>query len=189
MRYPCRLFLFDLDGTLVDSREDIARAINAVLVRMGNRPLKFALDVALSGALGVDMDLRKLSPGQRETLAAGIAVYKQSIREVVEQGELYRLESPYEKPRAALDYVSRDRSRAVLFVYQLEEAEAEPVKPRGLDAQARYRIAELDLPGGAKSALAGDGQTVEGATLLGDGLVPPCQKRFDSAVIEMVAEK
>jgi phosphoglycolate phosphatase len=39
MRYPCRLFLFDLDGTLVDSREDIARAINAVLVRMGNRPL------------------------------------------------------------------------------------------------------------------------------------------------------
>jgi len=39
LRYPCRLFLFDLDGTLVDSREDIARAINAVLMRMGNRPL------------------------------------------------------------------------------------------------------------------------------------------------------
>ncbi len=33
--YPCRLFLFDLDGTLIDSREDIARGVNAVLARMG----------------------------------------------------------------------------------------------------------------------------------------------------------
>jgi len=33
--YRCRLFLFDLDGTLVDSREDIARALNSVLARMG----------------------------------------------------------------------------------------------------------------------------------------------------------
>jgi len=31
---PCRLFLFDLDGTLVDSSEDIARAVNALLTRM-----------------------------------------------------------------------------------------------------------------------------------------------------------
>ncbi len=32
--YPCRLFLFDLDGTLIDSREDIARGVNAVLAIM-----------------------------------------------------------------------------------------------------------------------------------------------------------
>jgi phosphoglycolate phosphatase len=36
---PCRLFLFDLDGTLVDSREDIARAVNAVLMKVGQNPL------------------------------------------------------------------------------------------------------------------------------------------------------
>ena len=28
---PCRLFLFDLDGTLIDSKEDIAAAVNMVL--------------------------------------------------------------------------------------------------------------------------------------------------------------
>jgi alpha-galactosidase len=143
----------------------------------------------MSGALGVDMDLRKLSPEQRKTLAAGIAVYKEKIRDVVEQGDLYRLESPYEKPRAALDYVLADHSRAVLFVYQLEDATAEAAKPRGLDPQTRYRISELNLPAGAKSQLAGDGQTVDGATLLRDGLVPPCRKRFQSAVIELAAEK
>ncbi len=36
---PCRLFLFDLDGTLIDSKIDIARALNAALARMGLPPL------------------------------------------------------------------------------------------------------------------------------------------------------
>ncbi len=31
---PCRLFLFDLDGTLIDSRADIARSVNLSLVRL-----------------------------------------------------------------------------------------------------------------------------------------------------------
>ncbi len=166
-----------------------AATLAAHVTKMGNRPLKFALDVAMSGALGVDLDLRKLSSEQRQALAAGIALYKEKIRDVVEQGDLYRLQSPYEKPRAALNYVSTDRSRAVLFVYQLEDATAEAVKPRGLDPQRRYHISELNLPAGAKSQLPGDGQTADGATLLRDGLVPPCEKQFQSAVIELAAEK
>ena len=42
MPRPCRLFLFDLDGTLVDSREDIARAVNAVLMKVGQNPLSMS---------------------------------------------------------------------------------------------------------------------------------------------------
>lgn len=38
-----------------------AETIAAHVTGMGNRPLKFSLDVAMSGALGVDMDVRKLS--------------------------------------------------------------------------------------------------------------------------------
>ncbi len=37
--HPCRLFLFDLDGTLIDSRADIACALNAALARMNLPPL------------------------------------------------------------------------------------------------------------------------------------------------------
>jgi phosphoglycolate phosphatase len=33
--HPCRLFLFDLDGTLIDSVSDIAFSVNAALTRMG----------------------------------------------------------------------------------------------------------------------------------------------------------
>jgi phosphoglycolate phosphatase len=32
--YPCKLFLFDLDGTLIDSKTDIIRSVNLALGRM-----------------------------------------------------------------------------------------------------------------------------------------------------------
>jgi phosphoglycolate phosphatase len=35
----CRLFLFDLDGTLIDSKDDIATAVNLVLAKLGYPPL------------------------------------------------------------------------------------------------------------------------------------------------------
>jgi alpha-galactosidase len=166
-----------------------ASAMAAHVTKMGNSPLKFALDVAMSGALGVDLDLRKLSPEERGALASAIRLYQREICGVVERGDLYRLESPYEKPRAALDYVSPDGSRAVLFVYQIEGGAGGPVKPRGLDPQMRYRLSEVNLPAGAKSRLAVDGRVMDGATLMLDGLVPPCQNKLESAVIELNGEK
>ena len=143
----------------------------------------------MSGALGVDMDLRKLSPNKRKALASGIALYKNEIRDVVELGDLYRLKSPYERPRVAMDYVSADRSRAVLFVYQLQAGPAETVKPRGRDPLRHYRVREVNLPAGAKSPLVGDGQSIDGATLMRDGVAPPCQNEFDSTVILLAGEK
>ena len=164
-----------------------ASAIAAHVTQMGKRPQKFAVDVAMSGALGVDMDVRKLSAADRKALADSIAVYKNSVRDVVEQGDLYRLESPYQGPRAALNYVSEDRARAILFVYQLKTANASAVKPLGLDPQREYRVRELNLPTGTKSQLASDGKTIRGETIMRDGIIPPGSKELDSSVIELVA--
>jgi alpha-galactosidase len=159
------------------------------VTRMGKRPMKFALDVAMSGALGVDMDIRKLSPPERKTLAAGVALYKTDLRELVSQGDLYRLDSPYDGPRAAMDYVTPNRSRGVLFVYQLKTNGADrPVKLRGLDPQRHYRLREVNLPEGVPSQFAKQGQLVDGAALMSDGLLSPARKEFDSSVIEMVGE-
>lgn len=36
---PCRLFLFDLDGTLIDSKADIANSVNLVLAKLDLPPL------------------------------------------------------------------------------------------------------------------------------------------------------
>jgi alpha-galactosidase len=163
-----------------------ASTIAAHVTQMGKRPQKFAVDVAMSGALGVDMDVRKLSANDRKALADSIAVYKARVRDVVEQGDLYRLESPYQGSRAALDYVTEDHARAVLFVYQLKTADATVVKPLGLDPNREYRVQEINLPAGTKSQLAMDRKTLSGAVLMRDGIVPPCNKELESSVIELV---
>ncbi len=46
---PCRLFLFDLDGTLIDSKADIACAVNLALARMNMQPL---LESQIAGFVG-----------------------------------------------------------------------------------------------------------------------------------------
>ena len=159
------------------------------VTRMGKRPMKFAVDVALSGALGVDMDIRKLSPEECKTLAAGIALYKNDLRALVSQGDLYRLESPYDGPRAALNYVSSDHAHAVLFVYQLKTNGADqPLKLRGLEPQRHYRLREVNLPQDGSCRFAKQGQLLDGAALMSDGLLPPAHKEFDSSVIELVGE-
>ena len=98
-------------------------------------------------------------------------------------GELYRLESPYDHPRAALSYVAPDRSSAVVFVYQLREAAQGPIRPRGLDPARRYRVRELGLPGGTRSRLELDGRLVDGATLMERGFASPLRRPVESAVI------
>lgn len=36
-RRPCKLFIFDLDGTLIDSQDDISKSVNLALDRLGLR--------------------------------------------------------------------------------------------------------------------------------------------------------
>jgi alpha-galactosidase len=158
-----------------------AEAMAAHVTQMGKRPLKFAIDVAMSGALGVDMDVRKLSPPELQQLADAVALYKQDIRDVVEQGDLYRLESPYDGPRAALDYVSADKTHAVLFVYQLKAGDSKPVKVAGLDPQKNYRV---HVAGSTETA----NPSRPGSSLMQDGIETSCRKDYDSEVIELTAE-
>ena len=163
-----------------------AEAMACHITRSGNRPLKFAADVAMSGNLGMDIDLPRLSPAERRTLADAVATYK-SIRDIVAGGDLYRLESPYDGPRAALMYVTPDRSKAVLFVYQLaDQPTPAAVKLKGLDDAGSYRVMELNLPAGATSRLSENGQTETGASLAAAGIIPDCAHALQSAVIELV---
>ena len=165
-----------------------AGAMAAHVTRMGHRPLKFALDVAMSGALGLDLDVDKLSSEERKQVADAVALYKESVRNVTLTGNLYRLESPYSGPRSALDFVSEDRARAVLFVYQLKSAEGGTVRLRGLDQQRRYKVREVNLPAGVDSKLTVQNKVLEGARLMRDGLQPPINSEFSSTVIELVPE-
>ena len=99
-----------------------ACAISNHVTRMGNRPLKFTLDVAMSGAMGLDLDVSKLSPEQRKQISAAVKLYKDELRPIVQQGDLYRLESPYDHPRAVMNYVSVDQSARFCSFIRLAKA-------------------------------------------------------------------
>lgn len=164
-----------------------ANTIAAHVTNMGKRPLLFAVNVAMSGAMGVDLDLRKMTTEARSILAQGIKIYKEQLREIVQQGDLYRLESPYDGQRASLDYVSEDKSKAVLFVYQLKNGPAAPVLIQGLDPKVKYKVQEVNLPAGQNSKLDIHGKVVSGETLMQNGLIPVTTNEFDSMVVVLTA--
>jgi alpha-galactosidase len=166
-----------------------SNTIAAHATDMGHKPLKLALDVALSGAFGVDRDVSRWTPAERQQVAAAVTLYKERLRDLVAQGDLYRLQSPYEQPQAALSYVSENRDRAVVFIYKLRESVTSAVKPQGLDPAKRYRVREINLPAGAKSRLGLHDQVVDGATLMADGFPAPLRRNLDSTIIELTEEK
>jgi alpha-galactosidase len=149
----------------------------------GKRPMHFACCVAMSARFGMDLDLTKLAAGDKAICAGAISAYKQ-IREVTQLGDLYRLEDPHGNCRGALNFVSPDRSRAVVFAFQLKDGPNAPVHPQGLDPERRYRIHELN-PEPGRAALAQEGQTVTGAELMRAGITPSCAKGLEASVIEL----
>jgi alpha-galactosidase len=166
-----------------------AEATCCHVTRTGHRPLKFALDVAMSGALGVDMDLGRNKPEDNAFLASAIKLYKNDLRAIVQHGDLYRLESPYNNPRSTFDFVSPDKSRAVIFIYQVKSGPQSAVALQGLDPQRSYRVLEVNLREGVVSTLDKNDTVIPGSSLMQDGLISPCQKQCDSAVIELTEER
>lgn len=111
------------------------------VTRWGKRPLKFCFDVAMSGSLGMDVDVAQLSSEELAFAKQAIEAYKQ-IRDVVQFGEQYRLESPYDGPRCSMLFKKGDR--AVLFVYASQAASASPLTLGGLDSSRSYRVREIN---------------------------------------------
>ena len=145
--------------------------------------MHFACSVAMSARFGMDLDLVKLSPEDRAICAGAISAYKR-IRDVTQPGDLYRLERPHEAARGALNFVSSDCSRAVVFVFQLKDGEALPVRPQGLDASRHYIVHELN-PAPGRRMLATEGKSMGGQDLMRDGIVPSSSKALEACVIEL----
>jgi alpha-galactosidase len=158
-------------------------AIASHVTHWGNRPTHFACSVAMSARFGMDMDLTRLSAADKAVCAGAISAYKQ-IRDVTQLGDLYRLEDPYENFRGALDFVSPDRARAVVFAFQLKAGPASPVRPQGLDPEKSYAVHELN-PAPGRAPLPQEGKTFTGGELMRDGIVPSCQNAVEASVIEL----
>ncbi len=160
-------------------------------------PLKYRIDVAMSGRLGMEIQPKHMSNDEKELCRRAIADYKQ-IRPVVQFGNLYRLHSPYAgDDLASLMYVSDDRSLAVFYWYKLETFKNQHlprIKMQGLDPDRRYVIHELNRID--RQPLACEGKSYSGAYLMSHGLELPYRHIVDyhkqndwcSRVLQLTAE-
>lgn len=99
-------------------------------------------NVAMSGNFGYELDLTKFSEEEKEEVRDQVAEYKR-FRSLVQQGDQFRLLSPFEGNEASWMFVSADQSEAILFYFKvLAEPYALPslVKLQGLDPNASYHI-------------------------------------------------
>ena len=139
-------------------------------------PIKFRFDVASMCRLGMEMVPSKLSEAERAYAKRAIAEYK-TIRPVVQQGDLYRLISPYEgdKNFTSLMYVNEAKEKAVVFTYRhliWRETQMPIIRLQGLKADAKYRIREV-APEFENQPVALNGKVVSGKILMQEGIVIP----------------
>jgi alpha-galactosidase len=160
-------------------------ALASHVTHSGDRPMHFACAVAMSARFGMDLDLMKLSAQDKAVCAGAINAYKQ-IRDVTQLGDLYRLEDPHDNFRGALNFVSPDRHRAVVFAFQLKEGVNRSVFPQGLDPDQRYTVHELN-PAPGREAIPQEGNSITGAELMQGGVLPSCSNAIEASVIELTA--
>ena len=135
------------------------------------------VSTALFGHFGIEADLRVLTPPERETLAAGVALYK-THRALIHSGDLYRLDRP--EGEAAFGIVSADKTEALFSFTQVAEPRGyftETLRLAGLAPDRTYRV-ELVWPHGEGdaspvAAALRRGLDVSGDLLLHAGLQPP----------------
>ena len=150
--------------------------------------LKFRFDVASAGRLGMELQPKVLSADEKVLASRCLESYK-SYRDLVFQGDLYRLCSPYEGDFYGLMYVSGDRRRAVVFTYCLRYQNrgvgTHTFRLDGLDPSLTYKVTEQNVD---KSCWWGNGGNYSGAFLMEGGFNINLLKPNTSAVFVLEAE-
>lgn len=132
-------------------------------------PLSTRGNVAMSGNLGYELDLTKISEEEKEAMRQQVALYKE-IRQTVQFGDFYRIVSPFDEPgETGWIMVSQDKSEAfAVYAHSLNRPTQYPFffRLKGLDPAADYLI---------------DGKVYGGDELMQIGLtIPPNRQDFSS---------
>ncbi|MDE6042007.1 MAG: alpha-galactosidase [Muribaculaceae bacterium] len=143
-------------------------------------PTKFRADVAMSGRLGLEMQPKDMNDEDRAICARAIADYKK-IRPIVQFGDLYRLQSPFDKKGvASLMYVTPEKDDAVFFWWKTEtfmNQQLPRIPMAGLDPHKKYKVTELNRID--NTPLPFEGKEFTGSFLMANGLEMPLTYRVD----------
>ena len=96
--------------------------------------------VAMSGDLGCELDLTKLSEQDSSEIKEEINRYKK-LRHLIQFGDFYRLKSPFNSNQAAWNFVSKDKKEVLVMNFNIM-SQAKPIftktKLYGLDPDLDY---------------------------------------------------
>lgn len=143
-------------------------------------PTKFRADVAMSGRLGLEMQPRDMNDEDKAICRQAINDYK-AVRPIVQFGDLYRLQSPYDKKGvASLMYVTPEKDDAVFYWWKIETFMGQQL-PRipmaGLDPDKTYTVTELNRID--NEPLPFEGKSFTGRYLMSNGLEMPLTYKVD----------
>ncbi|MFC0469700.1 alpha-galactosidase [Halalkalibacter kiskunsagensis] len=134
--------------------------------------------VAMSGNLGYELDLTKMTEQEQHDVIDQVNYYKE-IRPLIQFGEFYRLLSPFKGNETAWMFVSEDKTEAVFAHFKVLDEGNSPflsTKLQGLDPDKKYTIAEL-------------GASYYGDELMNVGVnIPKVQGDFTSVMWRLKAE-
>ncbi|MGZ4161964.1 MAG: alpha-galactosidase, partial [Neobacillus sp.] len=103
-------------------------------------------DVAMSGNLGYELDLTKLTEDEKEIVKKQVSHYKE-IRKLIQFGDFYRLQSPFEGNETAWLFTDKDKTQAMVFYFRVLAEPAAPLtvlKLKGIDISKKYRVIGTD---------------------------------------------
>lgn len=152
--------------------------------------VKFRTDVASMCKLGFDIGLKELTTGELAYCQMAVANWKR-LQNTIMDGDQYRLVSPYESNHMALNYVSKDTNKVVLFAYDIHPRFQEKliaVKLQGLDPNKQYKVEEINLMPSTNSKLDANGKVYSGDYLMKAGLNVFGFVPTQSYVIELTAQ-
>lgn len=157
----------------------------------GRQPLKFRIDVASMGKLGFDIVVGQLSKAELHFAKQAVSNYHQ-FKDIVWHGDQYRLVNPHQADLAALMYVSKDKRRAVMFNYLVNNryqltARETAIPLNGLDPNKKYRVKEINLYGDQPSPINAE-QVYSGDFLNKVGINPVVSLARTSVVLEITEQ-
>lgn len=141
-------------------------------------PLEFRFHSAMMGALGISINLLEMSKTEIEEAKMHIEFYKK-VRHIVQDGDLYRLKSPRTGEFAAFQFVTPEKTEALLFIFSLQQGfgrRVPGIRLRGLDPHLAY---ELD----------GSGKVFSGSYLMSYGLDLGIRGDYKSMLVHLKAKK
>lgn len=135
-------------------------------------PLTFRAHVAMmGGSFGFELDPREFTDEERKQVPE-IVTLAEEVNPIVVAGDMYRLRLPEDSSYPAMQFISPDRAKVVLFTFQTRSNVNNHfpyVKMQGLQADAKYKV--------------GDDVVVSGATLMNIGVRNCYRGDFDSKVL------